>query len=95
MPKHGINCTLKVFDSLGELAVQGITLGKTFSGTHGVFGMIGAAGKLSAIGVSITQLIATLPCALPELLDLDNEEAQKLGQASYQLVLKVMMAAKV
>lgn len=92
--KLGIDKTLEVFSDLTVLAVSGVEIAKTFKGGVGVGSILGSIGKLVALGKSVEELIKDLPAAMPELLELDAAESSRIGQASYELVRKIMDAVK-
>lgn len=83
----GVEKTLQVFDDLGEIAVSAVSIGKkgvSFSAFGDLLKVLGA-GK---------ELIQDAPAALPELMELDQAESAKIGQAAYVLVKKIIDAVK-
>lgn len=90
----GIDKTLEVFADLTQLAVDGVGVAKSFRHGIGIGVLFGSFGRLLSIGKSVEELIKDLPPALPELVDLDGAECARIGQASYDLVKKVLEAVK-
>ena len=88
----GIERTLEVIESLGEMAVVGVTVAKAVQG-GGFISVIRAADKLAAMGMAVQELIKDVPAALPEMRDVDAQEAAKLGAAAYKVVVRVIAAA--
>lgn len=88
----GIDASLKVFDELGVLAVDGIVLVKEFKGGWGA--VFKLAAELVPIIKAAQGLMVDAPKALPELADLDAPECAQLGAAAYVLVKKVIGAVQ-
>lgn len=81
----GIDKTLEVFEDITKLAVSGVKLYK-----HGVG--LSSFGQLWGVIDSLKELILDLPPAMPELLDLDNDECAKLGRAAHRMLKEVAEA---
>ncbi len=92
--KVGIEKSLEVFSDLGLMAVSGVQIAKSFKNGIGIGTILGSMTQLVALGKSVEELVKDLPAALPELVDLDGQEAARIGQAAYDLVRKVLEAVK-
>ena len=90
----GIEKTLEVFDDLGVLAVSGVKIAKAFKTGIGLGAILRSLDELLALAKSGQELLKDVPGALPELLDLDSSEAERIGKASYALVKKVTDAVR-
>jgi hypothetical protein len=68
-----------------EILLEVISLAK-----HGIG--IGAVGQIFAMLGQVKSIIAEAPAVLPEIKDLDGQEAGKLAEASYDLVKSMIQA---
>lgn len=93
MAAVGITRTLEVMEELGTMAAIGVTLAKDFKGGTGLGAVLRNADKIMSLAAAMTELIADLPAALPELRDLDAQEAAQLSTATYAMVRKIIAAA--
>lgn len=82
----GVEKTIETFDDLGNLAVSVISIVKA----KGI--SFGTLPKLLDMLNQINELIKDAPLALPELADLDGQEAAQVGGAAFGLVKKVLSA---
>lgn len=82
----GIVKTLETFDDLGKLSVDLIAV---FKGGGVRLGML---PTLLDMVTQISELIKDAPAALPELQELDAQEAAMIGGAAFSLVKKVIVA---
>ncbi len=92
--KIGITKTLEVFSDLGVLAVNGVEIAMIFKDGIGVGSALGALRKLADLGKAVNELVIDIPGSLPELMDLDAQESAQVGQAAYDLIKKILDAAK-
>lgn len=84
--KLGVDASLKVLAAVGELVVDGLDVVKA-----------PALGKLKKVLELVDDVLAVAsaaPDALPELAELDAEDAAKLGAAAYAVVKKVVEKLK-
>ncbi len=81
----GITHTLKMLANIKEILIEVVALAK-----HGIG--IGAVGQIFALLGQVKSLIAEAPAVLPEIKDLDAQEAGKLAEASYDLVKATIQA---
>ncbi len=83
--KLGIKNTLAVLDALKLLAVDAVAI------AHNGVGL-GSLSKLMTIAKQAKILAISAKDALPELADLDGDEAQQLAEASFEAVKSVLLA---
>lgn len=81
----GIDKTLEVFEDITKLAVSGIKLYKGGIGLN-------TFSQMWGVIESVKELVLDLPAAMPELLDLDNDECAKLGRAAHRMLSEVAEA---
>lgn len=82
----GIQKSLETLESIGNLSVDAIAIVKA-----GGFKLSVLPKILDALN-QINELVKDAPAALPELADIDAQEAAQLGAASFALVKKVIVA---
>ncbi len=83
----GVGNTLEVIESLGTVAANavGVLRGKASWGD---------IGKLLSLLSEVKDIIAAAPGVLPELIDVDANEAAQLGRAAYEAVKRVVDATR-
>lgn len=80
--KLGVDASLKVLAAVGELVVDGLDVVKAPS--------LAKLRKVLELVDSVVDIAAAAPAALPELAELDAEDAAKLGAAAYAVVKRVV-----
>lgn len=85
----GIENTLETIEDLEHVVVHGVEAFKA-----GVTSPVTALTALTKMITDGIDLAAEAELVLPELCDLDQEEAGKVGEASYVLVKNVLAAFK-
>lgn len=80
-----IDKTLETIDDVGKLMIDVVALMR--SGVSRA-----SLGRARAIVGDLCELASDAPAALPELADLDSDEAIRLGGAAYTLVKKILIA---
>lgn len=81
----GIQHSKQVIADLGKLAVDGIALVKKSSGLGEIRAVLALMGDFKA-------LVSDARSALPELKELDAQEAAQLAEQSYEAVRAVVAA---
>lgn len=84
--KLGVVSAIKTIEVVSELVVDVVDLLKG--------GLLGKVSKVVELVQDVTGLVAAAPDALPELLELDAEDAAKIGEASYRAVKKIVEKLK-
>lgn len=84
--KLGVEASLKVLAAVGELVVDGLDLVKSPA--------LSKLKKVVELVDDVVSVAAAAPDALPELAELDGEDAAKLGAAAYAVVKKVVEKLK-
>ncbi len=82
----GIDKTLETFSDLSKLSVDVIAVIKSGGITFG------SLPKILSMVSEISELMKDAPAALPELQDLDMNEAGQVGAAAFALVKSVIQA---
>ncbi len=81
-----IDNTLSVFSELSKLSLDGISIVKA-GGLK-----LSELGKLLDVAIQIGKLVKDVPASLPELKDLDAQEAAQVGAAAFDLVKGIIVA---
>lgn len=82
----GVEHTAKFLEALTHMVVEAIHISKTGVGFSAYRRVMGLMGEMKI-------MIHEAKESLPELSDLDTEEALELGDVAYKCVAKIVMAA--
>ena len=84
--KLGIEKTIEFIEKATRLVIDILTLIKGGFGWSSATKLIGLLGK-------VKDLLVGAKAVLPELKDLDGQEAVELGAAAYEAITKIVSAA--
>ncbi len=86
---YGVKNSLKFFADLGDTVVDVLGVVKAYQSS----GLWGVMSKIAPLMAEVAVIVVDAKASLPELAELDAEEALQIGAAAYSAIQKIVAAA--